>query len=74
MKHFTVQIVEHVNHVAYVEADSKEEAEQLAVADVNSFDWTRMDGGNSCEVCLSSGDYEDTDNLKESSSEIIITK
>ena len=67
MEHFEVQIVEHVNYVAFVEAESQEEAEQMVIEDVNnpSFNWVKMDGGNPCEVCLEDGDYVETDNLKE---------
>lgn len=66
MKYYTVQIVEHVNYTALVEAESQQKAEQMVIDDVNNpeFVWTRMEGGNSCEVCLEDGDYEDTMNLK----------
>jgi len=66
MDTYDIQIVEHVNYVANIEAESQEAAEQLAIKDINNpaFDWVRMTGGSPCEVCLEDGDYESTDNLK----------
>ena len=62
MDTYTVQIVEHVNHTAIIEAESQEDAEQLAIEDLYNpiFQWVRMDGPNSCEVCLEDGDLTET--------------
>lgn len=66
MEAYTVQIIEHVNYIAIVEAKSQEEAEQLAVEDVNSsiFTWIHTDDGSPCEVYTADGDYIETVNLK----------
>ncbi len=70
MGYYTVQIVEHVNHTAIIEAESQGAAEQLAIEDVNNpiFQWVRMEGPNSCEVCLEDGDFIEADYSLESSS------
>ena len=58
MNHYTVQLVEHVNYTAFIEADSQERAEALAATHTNNYSWTRMDGPNPTEICTESdGDY-----------------
>lgn len=70
MDTYTVQIIEHVNHIAIIEAESQEDAEQLAIEDLNNpiFQWVRMDGPNSCEVCLEDGDFVESQHCLERSS------
>lgn len=65
MDYYTVQLVEHVNYTAIIEAESQEAAEQLAAEDVNNpvFEWVKMEGGQPAEVCLADGDYEPTNDL-----------
>ena len=65
MDYYTVQLVEHVNYTAIIEAESQEAAEQLAVEDVNNhvFEWVKMDGSQPAEVCLADGGYEPTNDL-----------
>lgn len=56
-EHFTVQMVKHVNYITFVEASSQKEAEQLAAEDTESYEWTKMDGPQSTEICCDDGDY-----------------
>ena len=69
MDAYIVQIVEHVNYTAIIEAESQEDAEQLAIEDLNNpiFQWVRMDGPNSCEVCLENGDFVESEHYLERS-------
>ena len=60
-QNFTVQMVKHVNYTAFVEADSIEEAEQLAAENTASYDWVKMDGPQSTEICCEDGDYLEGD-------------
>ena len=60
-QHFTVQMVKHVNYTAFVEASSMEEAEQLAAENTASYDWVKMEGPQSTEVCCEDGDYLEGD-------------
>lgn len=64
---YIVQIVEHINYTAIIEAESQEAAEQLAIDDINNpaFQWVRMDGPNSCEVCLENGDFTEASSCLE---------
>ena len=54
-------MVKHVNYIAFVEADSIEEAEQLAAEDTASYDWIKMEGPQSTEICCEDGDYLEGD-------------
>ena len=56
-EHFTVQMVKHVNYIAFVEASSQEEAEQLAAECTSQYSWDIMDGPQSTEICCEDGDY-----------------
>ena len=70
MDTYIVQIIEHVNHTAIIEAESQKDAEQLAIEDLNNpiFQWVRMDGPNPCEVCLEDGDFVESKHCLERSS------
>ena len=50
-EHFTVQMI------AFVEASSQEEAEQLAAEYTSQYSWDIMDGPQSTEICCEDGDY-----------------
>lgn len=63
-EHYTVQIVKHVNYVAYVEADSQEEAEQKAIEYTSKYDWVKMDGPQPTEICHDNGDYSEGESLE----------
>ena len=54
---FTVQMVKHVNYIAFVEASSQEEAEQLAAECTSQCSWYIMDGPQSTEICCEDGGY-----------------
>ena len=64
MNHYTVQLVEHVNYTAFVEADSQERAEALAAMHTNNYNWVRMDGPNPTEICTEDEDYLEAMPLK----------
>ena len=60
-QNFTVQMVKHVNYIAFVEADSIEEAEQLAAENTASYDWTQMDGPQPTEIWCEEGIFIEGD-------------
>ena len=57
MNHYIVQLVEHVNYTAFIEADSQEQAEKLAATHTNNYNWERMDGPNPTEIYTQDEDY-----------------
>lgn len=56
-KLFTVQIVIHKNHIAYVRAASQEAAEEFAAENTTMLELIEMDGPQPSEICCENGDY-----------------
>ena len=60
-EYFTVQLVQHVNYTAFIDASSQEEAEQLAADYTIDYDWVQMEGCQPTEICTADGDYLEGD-------------
>lgn len=57
MDNYTVQLVKHVNYIAYVRAESQQKAEEFAAQNTSLLVWEEMDGLHPTEICQADGDY-----------------
>ena len=63
-EHYTVQMVKHVNYIAFVEAASQKHAEQLAAEATSEYSWDLMDGPQPTEICCEDGDYLEGESIE----------